>query len=459
MTKNSYEMDMCSGPLTKKILIFSIPLMCSGILQLLFNAIDMIVVGQYSGNEALAAVGSTAPLINLLVNIFIGLSIGTNVLIAQAYGAHNHQDMHETLHTSILLSIICGFFLSFMGILLAKPLLLLMGTPDEVIELATLYMKIYFVGMPAMLLYNFGSSILRAMGDTKRPLYFLLIAGVINALLNLVFVIIFKMSVAGVALATVISQCISALLIILCLMHTPGGCQLTLSKLHINKTVLLRIMRIGLPAGFQGAIFSISNVLIQSSVNSFGAIAMAGNAATANLEGFVYTSMNAFHQTALSFTGQNIGGKKYDRIKPILRVCLISVFVVGSTMSLLFFIFRFPLLRLYSSDSEVITYGVIRMKIIFSTYFLCGIMDVLVGSIRGLGYSVIPMIVSLLGACGLRILWIFTVFKLMPTLTTLYISYPVSWGITLMVHFLCFKILYNKIQDERRLPLLNQSNY
>ncbi|QEH67221.1 MATE family efflux transporter [Cellulosilyticum sp. WCF-2] len=448
MTKNSYEIDMCNGPLTKKILIFSIPLMCSGILQLLFNAIDMIVVGQYSSKEALAAVGSTASLINLLVNVFIGLSIGSNVLIAQAYGAHHDQDLHETLHTSILLSIICGFFLSFIGILLAKPLLLLMGTPDEVIELATLYMKIYFVGMPAMLLYNFGSSILRATGDTKRPLYFLLIAGVINALLNLVFVIGFKMSVAGVALATVIAQCISAFLITLCLMRTSGGCQLILSKLHINKTVLLKIMRIGLPAGFQGAIFSISNVLIQSSVNSFGAIAMAGNAATANLEGFVYTSMNAFHQTALSFTGQNIGGKKYDRIKPILRVCLISVFVVGSTMSLLFFIFRFPLLRLYSSDSEVIAYGVVRMKVIFSTYFLCGIMDVLVGSIRGLGYSVIPMIVSLLGACGLRILWIFTVFKLMPTLTTLYISYPISWGITLMVHFLCFKILYNKVQDE-----------
>ena len=447
MTKNSYEMDMCNGPLTKKILIFSIPLMCSGILQLLFNAVDMIVVGQYSGSHALAAVGSTASLINLLVNVFIGLSVGANVLIAQAYGAHNDHDMRETLHTSVLLSIICGFLLSFIGIFLAKPLLLLMGTPDEVIDLATLYMKIYFAGMPAMLLYNFGSSILRAMGDTKRPLYFLLIAGVINAILNLVFVIGFKMSVAGVALATVIAQCISAFLIVLCLMRTSGSCQLTLSKLHINKTVLLKIMRIGLPAGFQGAIFSISNVLIQSSVNSFGAIAMAGSAATANLEGFVYTSMNAFHQTALSFTGQNMGGKKYERIKPILHICLISVLVVGSTMSLFFFIFRFPLLRLYSSDSEVIAYGIIRMKVIFSTYFLCGIMDVLVGSIRGIGYSILPMIVSLLGACGLRILWVFTAFRLVPTLTTLYVSYPISWGITFMAHLICFKILYKKIQN------------
>lgn len=447
MTKNSYEMDMCNGPLTKKILTFSIPLMFSGILQLLFNAVDMIVVGRYSGSDALAAVGSTAPLINLLVNVFIGLSVGANVLIAQACGAHNEKQMSETIHTSVLLSIICGFFLSFIGILSAKPLLILMGTPNEVLELATLYMKIYFIGMPAMLLFNFGSSIFRAMGDTKRPLYFLLIAGIINAILSLVFVIVFKMSVAGVGLATVIAQCIAALLITLCLMRNSGSCQLVLSKLHINKSVLFRIMRIGLPAGFQGAIFSISNVLIQSSVNSFGAIAMAGNAATANLEGFVYTSMNAFYQTSLSFTGQNIGGKKYERIKPILRTCLLSVFIVGSLMSLLFFIFRFPLLGLYSSDPEVIAYGTARMKIIFSTYFLCGSMDVLVGSIRGLGYSILPMIISLLGACGLRVLWVFTAFKFVPTLTMLYISYPISWGITFMVNLLCFKILYKKIQN------------
>ncbi len=453
MTKYSYEMDMCNGPLTKKILTFSIPLMFSGILQLLFNAVDMIVVGRYSGSDALAAVGSTAPLINLLVNVFIGLSVGANVLIAQACGAHNEKQMSETIHTSVLLSIICGFFLSFIGILSAKPLLILMGTPNEVLELATLYMKIYFIGMPAMLLFNFGSSIFRAMGDTKRPLYFLLIAGIINAILSLVFVIVFKMSVAGVGLATVIAQCVAALLITLCLMRNSGGSQLVLSKLHINKSVLFRIMRIGLPAGFQGAIFSISNVLIQSSVNSFGAIAMAGNAATANLEGFVYTSMNAFYQTSLSFTGQNIGGKKYERIKPILRTCLLSVFIVGSLMSLLFFIFRLPLLGLYSSDPEVIAYGTARMKIIFSTYFLCGSMDVLVGSIRGLGYSILPMIISLLGACGLRVLWVFTAFKFVPTLTMLYISYPISWGITFIVNVLCFELLYKKIYGKQHLSI------
>ena len=444
MKKKCYEMDMCNGPLVKKILVFSIPLMCSSILQLLFNAVDMIVVGRYSGKEALAAVGSTTSLINLLVNVFIGLSIGANVLTAKAYGARNERDLDETLHTSILLSVICGFCLSFVGILLTKPLLTLMGTPSEILELSTLYMRIYFMGMPAMLLYNFGSSILRAMGDTKRPLYFLLIAGVMNAVLSLLLVIYFKMGVAGVALGTIISQCISAVLIVLCLMHTDGCYKLVLSKLHINKSVLLKIMRIGLPAGFQGSIFSISNVLIQSSVNSFGSICMAGNAATANLEGFVYTSMNTFHQTTLSFTGQNMGGKKYNRIKPILRTCLVSVFIVWGVMSLLFYLLRYPLLGLYSDDPAVIQYGISRMNIIFSTYFLCGIMDVLAGSLRGLGYSVLPMIVSLLGACGLRILWIFTVFRMFPTPPILYTSYPVSWGITLTVHFICFHILFNK---------------
>ncbi len=444
MKNKCYEMDMCNGPLVKKILVFSIPLMCSSILQLLFNAVDMIVVGQYSGKEALAAVGSTTPLINLLVNVFIGLSVGANVLTAKAYGARNDRDLDETLHTSILLSVICGFCLSFMGILLTKPLLTLMGTPSEILELSSLYMKIYFLGMPAMLLFNFGSSILRAMGDTKRPLYFLLIAGIINALLSLLFVIYLKMGVAGVALGTIISQCISAVLIVLCLMHVDGYCKLVLSKLHINKSVFLKIMRIGLPAGFHGAIFSISNVLVQSSINSFGPVCMAGNAATANLEGFVITSMNAFHQTALSFTGQNMGGKKYDRINPILRTCLVSVFIVGSLICLLFYLLRYPLLGLYSDEPEVIQYGISRMKIMFSTYFLGGIMEVLVGSLRGLGYSVLPMIVSLLGACGLRILWIFTVFRMFPTLPILYISYPVSWAITLTAHFICFHLLFNK---------------
>ncbi|MGL6174767.1 MAG: MATE family efflux transporter [Cellulosilyticaceae bacterium] len=441
----SYEMDMCNGPLTKKILLFSIPLMCSGILQLLFNAIDMIVVGRYTGSEALAAVGSTGSLINLLINVFIGLSIGANVLTAQAYGAHNDEEVSKVIHTSILLSVISGIFLTFVGLGVTKPLLKLMGTPDNVLELSSLYMRIYFIGMPATLLYNFGSSILRAIGDTKRPLYFLSVAGVANVTLNLIFVVGFNMGVAGVALATVISQCISAVLIVLCLMHTPGSCRLILSKLHIHKPQLLQIARVGLPAGLQGSVFSISNVLIQSSINSFGAVAMAGNAATANLEGFIYTSMNAFQQAALSFTAQNLGGKKYDRIKRILLTCLICTVIVGSSVSLLVLCFNRPLLGLYSSDPEVIRLGLGRMQIILTTYFFCGVMDVLAGCIRGLGCSILPMIVSLLGACGIRVLWIFTIFSLNPTLSTLYLSYPVSWFVTSVAHFICFIYVYKKL--------------
>lgn len=440
----SYEMDMCNGPLTKKILLFSIPLMCSGILQLLFNAVDMIVVGRYTGSAALAAVGSTGSLINLLTNVFIGLSIGANVLTAQAYGAHDDEAVSKIIHTSILLSLLSGLLLTVVGLFVTKPLLALMGTPDNVLELSSLYMRIYFLGMPAMLLYNFGSSILRAIGDTKRPLYFLSIAGVANVLLNLLFVIVFHMGVAGVALATIISQCISAWLIILCLMRTQGSCRLILSKLHIHKEQCLQVARIGLPAGLQGSLFSLSNVLIQSSINSFGAVAMAGNAATANLEGFVYTSMNSFQQTSLSFTAQNLGGKKYDRVKRILLICLVCSAVIGSGAGLLVLFFNKPLLGLYSSEPEVIHFGFERMKIILTTYFLCGLMDVLVGSIRGLGASITPMIVSLLGACGLRILWILTVFQVSPTLNTLYLSYPVSWLVTAIAHFICFVLIYNK---------------
>lgn len=445
MAKKSYEIDMCNGPLWGKILLFSIPLMLSGILQLLFNAADIIVVGRYVGNEALAAVGSTSSLINLLTNVFIGLSVGSNVLIAHNFGAKQEKEVNETVHTSILLSLISGTILCLMGIILAKPLLTLMGTPDDVLNQAALYMKIYFAGMPVIMLYNFGSSILRAIGDTKRPLYFLAIAGLVNVVLNLCFVIILKMNVAGVALATVISQCISALLIIRCLMKQENSCRLQLNKLHLHKDKVLKIIQIGLPAGIQGAIFSISNVLIQSSVNSFGSVAMAGNTTSANIEGFIYTSMNAFHQTALSFTSQNFGAKKYKRIGKILVICLILVSVTGLSMGLTTVYLGKTLLGIYSSDPQVIYYGLSRMQIICLTYFTCGLMDVMVGALRGLGYSVMPMIVSLLGACGLRILWIFTIFVWHRSLFTLYISYPISWVITFSVHILCYLMVRKKM--------------
>lgn len=445
MTKKSYEIDMCHGPLLGKIFLFALPLMLSGILQLLFNAVDIVVVGRYVGNEALAAVGSTSSLINLLTNVFVGLSVGCNVLVARHFAAKEASDVSETVHTSILLSLICGTILCAMGLLLAKPLLTLMGTPSEVLDQSALYMKIYFIGMPVMMLYNFGSSILRAIGDTKRPLYFLAIAGLINVILNLCFVIIFKMAVAGVALATVISQFISALLIVRCLSHQDNSCRLKFIHLRLHKDKLLKIIQIGLPAGIQGAIFSMSNVLIQSSVNSFGSIAMAGNTTSANIEGFIYTSMNAFHQTALSFTSQNLGAKKYERLGKILAICLILVTLTGLGMGLTTVCFGKQLLGIYSSNPNVIQYGLSRMQVICLSYFTCGLMDVMVGSLRGLGYSIMPMIVSLLGACGLRILWVFTIFVWHRSLFILYMSYPISWVITFSAHIICYWIVRKKV--------------
>lgn len=444
MKRSSYEIDMCNGPLLGKIFMFAFPLMLSGVLQLLFNAADIIVVGRYAGSQALAAVGSTGSLINLLINVFIGFSVGVNVLVARYYGAQDSKNISDTVHTAIMTSIISGLFLVILGVAAAKPLLSLMGTPDDVIDQAVLYMRIYFAGMPIIMLYNFGSAILRAIGDTKRPLYFLFLAGVINVGLNLIFVINFHMGVAGVALATVLSQIVSAGLILKCLMQMPGALQLHLSQIKIHKAKLLEIVKIGLPAGMQGAIFSISNVLIQSSINSFGSIAMAGNTTAGNIEGFVYTAMNAFYQTNLSFTSQNYGGRKFDRINRIMGICVGSVTVIGLILGLLVVTFAHPLVSIYSSDPEVISYATLRLGIICSTYFLCGIMDTLVGTIRGLGYSILPMIVSLTGACGLRIVWIFTVFAMKRTLPVLYWSYPVSWAVTALAHFICFMVIRRK---------------
>ena len=435
----TYEMDMCNGPVLKKILIFSIPLMLSGVLQLLFNAADIIVVGRFAGSQSLAAVGSTTALINLLINIFIGLSVGANVVVARAYGGRRDKDVSEAVHTAIAVSIVSGVILIVMGFVFSRLMLELMGTPDDVIDKAVLYMRIYFAGMPVVMLYNFGSAILRAVGDTRRPLYFLSIAGAVNIVLNLFFVIVMHMDVAGVALATVISQCISSGLVLRCLAKSEGGLKLELSKIKIHRKKMFQIFKIGLPAGMQGAIFSVSNVLIQSSVNSFGSIAMAGNAASANIEGFVYNAMNAVYQTNLSFTSQNIGGKKYTRVNKILFTCLGTVTVVGMILGFGAYAIGDELLLIYSTDPEVIRFGMLRMSIIATTYFTCGWMDTMVGSLRGMGYSVLPMIVSLTGACGLRILWIFTIFAQQRTLTSLYISYPVSWVITAGVHMLCQK--------------------
>lgn len=434
---------MCNGPLLGKILIFYIPLMLSGVLQLLFNAADIVVVGRYAGSNSLAAVGSTSSLINLLVNLFIGLSVGANVLVARFYGAGKQKELSEMVHTAVLTSIVSGCVLIVLGIALSEPALRLMDTPDDVIGQSVLYMRIYFVGMPFMMAYNFGSAILRAVGDTRRPLYYLLAAGVINVILNLIFVIVFQIGVAGVAIATVISQGVSSALVLRCLMLTDGVYKLDIKQLKIVPDKLVKMLQIGLPAGLQGSLFSISNVLIQSSVNSFGSVAMAGNTAASNIEGFVYTAMNAFHQTAISFTGQNYGAHKIKRIGKILLICQVSVIIVGLLLGNAAYFFSGTLLQLYAPDDmEVIAYGTLRLSIICVTYCLCGMMDVMVGSLRGMGYSIMPMLVSLTGACLFRVVWIYTVFQSYRTLKCLYYSYPISWALTFTVHLICFGVVY-----------------
>ncbi len=446
----SYEIDMCSGPLVPKIIQFAVPLMLSGILQLLFNAADIVVVGQFTGHTAMAAVGSTTSLNNLIVNIFLGLSVGTGVLMARFNGAKLNERIDELVHTSMLLSVISGLILVVIGLALASPMLSLMGTPDDVLDQAVLYMRIVFLGMPAMLAYNFGASILRAIGDTKRPLAFLFISGVVNVFLNLFFVIGFGMGVAGVAIATVVSQYISAFLVVRSMMKSKGASyQLHLGRLRIKGGMLMQILRIGIPAGIQGALFSISNVLIQSTVNSFGSTVVAGNTASQNIEGFVYTSMNALYQASTSFTSQNLGAGKKERLVPVFIDCLGIVTVVGVVLGGLATLFGHQLLSIYTSEPEVIMYGENRLLICCLPYFLCGLMDTACGSIRGLGYSMTPTIVSLTGACLLRIVWIATVFQLSPTLFTLYLSYPVSWTVTFLAHLICFIIFYRRYRDGR----------
>jgi len=446
----SYRMDMTEGPLTTKIIKFTIPVMLTGILQLLFNTADVIVVGRFTGKTALAAVGSTGSLINLLVSLFMGLSIGTNVLVARYQGAKDDKAVSETVHTSIALGIVGGLILLIIGVVATRPLLEMMATPEDVIDQSTLYMRILFFGMPLNLILNFGAAILRAIGDTKRPLYYLTIAGVINLFLNIFLVTVFSLGVAGVAIATVISEGVSCVLILLCLKHETGAIRLYFNRIKINPSKCIDIMKIGLPAGLQGCIFSISNVLIQSSVNSFGSTVMAGNTAASNIEGFVYVSMNSLHQTCISFTSQNFGAGKFKRIKKVLINCLVIVAITGLVLGNSAYFFGKYLLSAYNNEAEVISYGLIRLSIISTMYFLCGLMDVMVGAMRGIGYSILPMIVSLVGACGLRIVWIYTVFVKFRTLDILFISYPVTWTITFLSHLVCYYIVTRKYKDKFR---------
>lgn len=446
----TYSIDMCNGSILPKLLKFAIPLMCSSILQLLFNAADVIVVGQCCGDNSLAAVGSTTSLINLLTNLFIGLSVGANVLVARYYGAKEKKHLHEVVHTAIALSLISGVILTVFGVVFTRQILVWMKTPEDVLELATIYLRIYFTGMIATMLYNFCSSILRAVGDTKRPLYYLLFAGVINVLLNLFFVVVCDMDVAGVGFATVISQFISAGLIVRCLMREQAPYRLFLKNIHLHTKYVGKILQIGLPAGLQGTVFSLSNVVIQSSINSFGAVVMAGNAAAGSVEGFVYMGMNAFHQAAVSFVSQNVGAAKFERINKIAIRVLLCVIVTGIVMGGLTVFFGPQLLGFYSKEANVIALGMVRLRIVCGVYFLCGMMDVMVGILRGLGYSVMPMIVSLIGACGLRLVWIFTIFQIdeYHTPFMLYMSYPVTWVITTVVHAICFFVVRKRFPKQ-----------
>lgn len=439
--------SMITGPLFSNIVSFTIPVILTSVLQLLFNAADLVVVGRFRGSLSVGAVGATGSLTALIVNLFIGLSVGAGVSVAHGIGGKMDKDVHQTVHTAIPASIICGIVLTVVGVFISRPLLVMMETPKEILDLSALYMKIYFCGITFTVVYNFAAAILRAAGDSKSPLIFLTIAGVINVILNVFFVVVFGMDVEGVALATAISQAVSAVLVVIALMRRKDACRLELRKMKIYWPQLGKTIRIGLPAGIQSSLFAISNVIIQSSVNSFGDVVVSGNAAAGNIEGFLFVAMNSFHQTAVNFCGQNSGAKRYDRVKKTLLICLGCVGVLGISLGAVFYLCGRPLLGIYITDSaEAIEYGLLRMSMISTTYVLCGLMDVVTGALRGMGASLVPMLISVLGVCGIRLGWIFTFFQLpqFHSLPGLFMSYPISWGITFAVNLTAFLIIYNK---------------
>lgn len=444
-----YEIDMCTGPLLKKMLFFAIPLMCSSILQLLFNAVDVIVVGQFAGDHSMAAVGATSSLISLLVNFFVGISIGVNVLVSKYWATNKEKLVSETVHTAILVAGICGILLMTIGMTIAPIILGWMGTPKEILDLAVVYVRVYFIGIPATLLYNFSAAILRSIGDTKRPMVYLIIAGISNVILNLFFVVVLHWGVFGVALATAISQILSAIFILRSLMHEESMIRLEIKKLQFSKERFLGILRIGLPAGIQSSLFNVANVTAQSSVNMFGATVVAGNSVAANIGSFIYASMEAFSQASLTFTSQNIGAGKYKRLNRVLFTALGCVTVTGLTVGIGSYLFGEQLLSLYSGNSKVIAAGMVRLSIVATTYVLCGIMNVLVGALRGMGYATFPMIVSLMGSCIFRIVWLQTIFRLeqFHKIETVYVVYPISWILTIVAHVVTYLVVrkkYNK---------------
>ena len=452
---------MTQGPLFKRIIIYTLPIIATGLLQLLFNAADLVVVGNSTNDTALPAVGATGSLVNLIVNLLIGLSVGAGVCAAKYYGARDEQSMHELVHTAIPTAAIGGILFGAVGFAFAGTFLKWMDTPDDIIAQATLYVRIYSIGIPFSIVYNFGAAILRSVGDTTRPLIFLVIAGVVNVLFNLMFVLVFHMDVDGVATATAISQALSAAMIIVYMMKVKDSHRFSPRKMRFYKDKFIKILVIGLPAGIQGSLFSISNVIIQKSINSFGSTVISGNTSAANLEGFVYTGMNAFHQTALNFTGQHLGAKRYERIKRIILLCLLSVSVIGLACGVGMYLLGAPLLNIYSpGKEEIISYGLLRLKYICIPYFLCGFMDVLSGLLRGMGYSVSSMVITLTCVCGFRILWIYTVFAkpAYHSMITLYISYPVSWALCCVMQGGLLLFAYIKMMKKAKRERLEEAN-
>ena len=446
MKNNKYEIDMCNGTIMDKLISFALPLMISGMLQLMFNAVDIIVVGRFTGSQALAAVGSTTALICTFTNLFIGVSLGANVLAARFYASGKTKEMSETVHTAILLALISGIVMSIIGILCARESLVLIATPDDIIGQAALYLRIYFFGMPFFMLYNYGAAILRAVGDTKRPLMYLIAAGTANAVLDLILVIIFKMGVAGVAIGTITSQFISCVLVIRCLCKTNTIYKLYISKLRIKKYYLIQILKVGLPAGIQSTVINFSNVLLQSSVNSFGEIAMAGYTAANNILGFLYVSVNSVTQACMSFTSQNYGVRKFKRMDKVLADCAILSIIVSVVIGGGSYLLGHQILGIYTKQEDVIQCGMEILSISTIPYFLCGLMDMIPGSMRGVGYSAVPMILSIIGTVGTRLVWIYGVFPEHRSLYVLFMSYPVSWGLTIVMQAICLVFVRRKIR-------------
>lgn len=436
---------MCSGSIMDKLISFSLPLMLSGILQLMFNAVDIVIVGRFTGSEALAAVGSTSALINMFTNLFIGISLGNNVLAARYYASGRTKEMSETVHTAILFALLSGIVMAFVGLIFSRFALELMGTPDNVIEHSTLYMRIYFLGMPFFMLYNYGASILRAVGDTKRPLLFLIISGILNAGLNMFLVIVFHLGVAGVAIATVISQMVSCVLVLRCLYLSDGSYQLRFSRLTLKWNYLKPIFQVGIPAGIQSTVINFSNVLLQSSVNSFGSTAMAGYTAANNILSFLYVSVNSVTQACMSFTSQNYGVGNYKRMDKILVNCIALSVSVSLALGCIAYFFGPEILSIYTSDPEVIRCGVEVLAYTTVTYFLCGLMDLFPGPMRGMGHSAVPMLMSIIGTVGTRIVWIFLLFPQNRTLAFLFISYPASWIVTILLQVVCLYFVRKKV--------------